>query len=262
MKNLLTTILFFLLIFNCYSQDDRNNIKGLITHFETPVQDIHIINLNSNKGTISDTNGRFKIDVMVNDILFISHLEYKSTKITVKQIDLEKGQLKIYIETFTNYLETVELKNHNLSGNLQEDTNSVDIDTIIKKYALQRNFMKLAAMPSKKSRQVNFEKPILNNVDPTYIGGGGVSLGGIPIRDKENELRRELQFKKSVPDELIQDFGEKYFIEELYIPKEEIYLFISYCESEEIFKLYKNNEILKILTIFTQESKRYLEIKE
>ncbi len=212
MKNLLTTILFFVFILTSYSQDQLSNIKGVITHFETPVQDIHILNITSNRGAISDLNGRFEIDVKVNDILFISHLEYTSKKVIVEQINIENKLLKIYIEPLTNYLETVELKNHNLSGNLLEDTKDVAIDTILKIYALQREFMKLASMPSMKSStyEVNYEKPIMNHVDPTYMGGG-VSIGGIPMRDKENELRSELRLKKSISDRIINEFGKDYF---------------------------------------------------
>ena len=260
MKNLLTTILFFVFIFTSYSQDQLSNIKGVITHFETPVQDIHILNITSNRGAISDVNGRFEILVKVNDILFISHLEYTSKKVIMEQINIENKLLKIYIEPLTNYLETVEVKNHNLSGNLLEDTKDVTIDTILKIYGLQREFMKLASMPSKPNYEVNREKPIMNNVDPT---GGGVGVGvGIPIRDKENELRRELKLKKSIPEKIIRDFGKYYFIEELNIPEDEIHLFISYCEDYQIIELYKKNEILQLLKILIQESKKYIQLKE
>jgi hypothetical protein len=237
-----------------------SNIKGVITHFETPVQDIHILNITSNRGAISDVNGRFEILVKVNDILFISHLEYTSKKVIMEQINIENKLLKIYIEPLTNYLETVEVKNHNLSGNLLEDTKDVTIDTILKIYGLQREFMKLASMPSKPNYEVNREKPIMNNVDPT---GGGVGVGvGIPIRDKENELRRELKLKKSIPEKIIRDFGKYYFIEELNIPEDEIHLFISYCEDYQIIELYKKNEILQLLKILIQESKKYIQLKE
>ncbi|MFT7330496.1 MAG: hypothetical protein ACI848_000562 [Roseivirga sp.] len=261
MKNLLTTILFFVFIFTSYSQDELSNIKGVISHFDTPVQDIHILNITSNRGTISDINGRFEIDVKVNDTLLISHLEYTSKKVIVEQINIENKLLKIYIEPLTNYLETVELKNHNLSGNLLEDTKDVTIDTILKIYGLQREFMKLASMPSKPNYEVNREKPIMNNVDPIGEGGVGGRIG-IPIRDKENELRRELKLKKSIPEKIIRDFGKDYFIEELNIPEDEIHLFISYCEHRQVFTCYSKGDILKILTIFNEESKNYHENKK
>jgi mRNA-degrading endonuclease HigB of HigAB toxin-antitoxin module len=262
MKNLLTTILFFVFIFTNYSQDELSNIKGVISHFDTPVQDIHILNITSNRGTISDINGRFEIDVKVNDTLLISHLEYTSKKVIVKKIDIENGILKIYIDPLTNYLETVELKNHNLSGNLLEDAKSIPVDTITKIYELQREFMKLARMPSLKSNtyEVNREKTLMNSV---YLIFGGV--GGsveIPIRDKENELRRELKLKKSIPEKIIRDFGKDYFIEELNIPEDEIHLFISYCEHRQVFTCYSKGDILKILTIFNEESKNYHENKK
>ena len=262
MKKLLTLFFIINYIFNSYSQEDRNSITGIITHFDTPVQDIHILNKMSNRGTITDYNGEFKIDLKIGDILFISHLKYKSKQITIRQVNIEKNQLKIYIQHFTNYLKTVELKNHNLTGNLFEDSKNINQDSITQIFSLQSDFMKLASMPSMKSSayELNSEKPIMNNVDP-IIGGVGGGFG-IPIKDKENFLRRELRFKKSIPDKIIYDFGKEYFIDELKIPEDEIYLFITFCESREIFKLYKKQNILQILTVFVEESEKYIQLKK
>jgi hypothetical protein len=84
----------------------------------------------------------------------------------------------------------------------------------------------------------------------------------IPMSVKENELRRELKLKKSIPEKIIRDFGKDYFIEELNIPEDEIHLFISYCEDRQVFTYYSKGNILKILTIFNEESKKYIELKE
>ncbi|MFT4699296.1 MAG: DNA-binding MarR family transcriptional regulator, partial [Flavobacteriaceae bacterium] len=115
--------------------------------------------------------------------------------------------------------------------------------------------------PSKPNYEVNREKPIMNNVDPIGEGGVGGRIG-IPIRDKENELRRELKLKKSILEKIIRDFGKDYFIEELNIPEDEIHLFISYCEDYQIIEFYKKNEILQLLKILIQESKKYIQLKE
>jgi hypothetical protein len=95
-------------------------------------------------------------------------------------------------------------------------------------------------MPSKPNYEVNREKPIMNNVDPIGEGGVGGRIG-IPIRDKENELRSDLRLRKSISDRAIN---------KLNIPEGEFPLFISFCKSQHIFTLYRRDKILGLISFF------------
>ena len=258
MKQLLTLILTFLFFYFGFSQDQQTTINGKITFIDIPINNVHVHNLTTNYGETTNKKGEFRILVKKNDTLKISHLAYQTKKIIITDIHINQGNLTIELKSMTNYLNTVTIKNHNLSGSLFTDAKSHTNDTITKKHDLIKEMMALAKMPSNKIIR-NTEKPFLNDVNPIQMTGGGSV--GITIKDKENILRRQLRAKKSFPDKLISEFGESYFINELKIPKDKIHHFITYCEYRDINKLYKKNEIMKIIDILTKESIDYLNIK-
>lgn len=149
MKNSLIIIFLFALITSGFSQENREIINGTILHFEKPIADVHILNLNTKQGATSDKNGDFQLFMKQNDTLEISHLEFKTKKITINQKLIAKNHITISLEIMTNYLNTVNIKNHNLTGDLFKDTKNTPKDSVeIKMNSLEDEFMKLAQMPT------------------------------------------------------------------------------------------------------------------
>lgn len=259
MKQLLTlTLLIFFFRFG-FSQNERTHINGKITFIETPVPNVHIHNLTTNYGATTNEFGEFEILIKANDTLKISHLEYQTKKIIINDMHIEQRGLDIGLKIKTNYLNTVEIKNHNLSGDLVKDVQNNTNDTISRKHDLIEEMMRLAKMPSSINTQ-NIEKPPMSDVNPIQMNGAGTSVG-IPIKDKENILRRELRTKKSIPNKIIMNLGKDFFINKLKIPEEKFYHFITYCQSRNIIDLYKHNKIMKLIDVLTEESIEYNKIK-
>jgi len=259
MKQLLTITLLLLLITMGFSQNERVHIKGKITYLDIPIENVNISNLTSHFGETSNSTGEFEIFVKENDTLKVSHLEYQTKKIIISKKNIEEKTLNIALKEMTNYLNTVNLKSHDLTGNLVKDVQNNTNDTIAKKHDLIEEMMRMAKMPSNKDYETNFEKPPMNNVDPVGNFGAGGAVG-IPIPDKANDFRRKLRAKKSFPNKLISDLGEDFFTKELKIPKDRIYHFITFCESRNIRILYKSNKIIQLITVLKEESEKYNEI--
>lgn len=253
MKQLLTFTFILLLNFHFFAQDEREDISGIVNSFNTPIENVHIVNTNTGQGTISNSNGEFIIMVKVDDTLKFTHLEYHlfTLKIDKKTI---QNPLIISLQKVVNQIPEVVVKNHNLSGLLVTDSKNETSEEIEAKYKFQNELMELAKLPSKKDSDVNYEKPYLNDVSTIKFTGTPI---GINIPDKENELRRALRIKKSIPDKIIQDLGEDYFINELKIPKDSIHNFLTYCNFKGIFELYKKGDILKLIDILKKEAKEY-----
>ncbi len=74
----------FLLFQFSFSQE---KVIGIIENDadSKPISNVHVINLNSVVGTISNKEGVFEIDANVNDTLFFSYLGFKSIKVRVTQ---------------------------------------------------------------------------------------------------------------------------------------------------------------------------------
>jgi len=259
MKQLLTLTLFFIFTQLSYAQSEKVYIKGKIVSSNLPVKNVNILNITTKQGTISDAVGEFEITVRENDTLKFSHLEYQTKKIIITRKFLKLGSITIELKEMTNYLSTVTIRNHDLTGDLVLDTKNNTNDTITRKHDLIEEMMRMAKMPSSKDFDTNFEKPPLNDVDPvSAVAGAAIGSVGIPIIDKENVLRKKLRAKKSFPNKLISEFGEDFFTKELKIPKEKIHHFITYCEIKNIQELYKQGKIIKLIEVLTEESKIYI----
>ncbi len=229
-------------------------------NFDNTVSDVHIYNITTNRGASSNNDGEFKLQVKVNDTLQISHLEFRTRRIIITEEQLKHQYLIINIDTMTNYLNTVELKNHNLTGDLAFDNKNIPEDTIPKVNFNLYKFKELAKMDSDKDSEVNKEEPFQVDANPIKMTGVGSSIS-IPMKDKESIMKRELRYKRSIPTKIIASLGEDYFIEKLKIPEDKIYHFITYCEYRNIFNLYKENRIIELLNILTEESIIYNKIK-
>jgi len=81
-------IYVFIIIFSIKlcAQDKRINILGKVKNDSLLVENVHIINKNSHKGTVSNQFGEFQIPVKVNDTLIFSAIQfgYKELVISVQ----------------------------------------------------------------------------------------------------------------------------------------------------------------------------------
>lgn len=80
---------FLLFLFSSlivYAQSNRSLITGLIVNSSNgkSVSNVHIVNANTNEGTISNSIGYFQIQASEIDTLLISHITYQTIKIIVK----------------------------------------------------------------------------------------------------------------------------------------------------------------------------------
>ena len=83
-------VVFFFILFAkniVFSQETNPSQKvfGTIVNYSSqlPLANVNIININKVKGTVSDSNGKFELEVSVTDTLHISLIGFKSIKIRV-----------------------------------------------------------------------------------------------------------------------------------------------------------------------------------
>ena len=76
----------------------RKNISGIVLFQNQPLSNVHIMNKNTQIGTISNDNGLFKIPIKENDSLFISHINYKEIFIIVTNKHTSCLNIKIILD--------------------------------------------------------------------------------------------------------------------------------------------------------------------
>jgi hypothetical protein len=108
----ITFFMLFISIGSFLSQVQKINISGSILDFKTkkPIEFVNIGIFNKNKGTVSNQNGTFTLNLskeFQKDSLTISHINYYSVKIAVENIKNKT----VYLQPKTNELSEIVLSN-------------------------------------------------------------------------------------------------------------------------------------------------------
>ena len=101
---------FFFLFFTytLFAQDStRVEVKGKIIVNTPDIEGVTIYNVSSNKGTVTDANGEFKLNVMLNDKVEISALQFKDFSLVVTQSIVKNKQMTVFLVEQINKLDEV-----------------------------------------------------------------------------------------------------------------------------------------------------------
>ena len=108
-------LIFYFIAFSLYAQDDQGKkiiLSGEIisTEENEAIPFVHIINKSSNKGTVSDADGKFKIPMNENDTLIFSAMGFDKYHFSLnKKPDNNQVFVKIELNTSTMELKPVEV---------------------------------------------------------------------------------------------------------------------------------------------------------
>ncbi len=138
MKQLLFFMLSVFSIGFLCGQNQRMAINGKVQDAanDNPMSNVHIINVNSVKGVISDRNGNFEISAEVNDTLYFSFIGYKSLKATVTNDWLNYGNINIKLTKVGIALEELVISSHGLTGFLDVDAHNIPVFESRLRYAI------------------------------------------------------------------------------------------------------------------------------
>ncbi|MEN8187282.1 MAG: hypothetical protein ABFR05_09160 [Bacteroidota bacterium] len=266
----LLVVLFFTL--HLSAQESKTFIQGRVFSDTIPVENIHIINKSTNKGTISNKNGDFKIFVSINDTITFSGVQfYKETIIISKQI-IDAKFIRIFLIDKINELHEVNLSPYELTGNLITDSNKVK-DSVSKVKSDALNFGEMDFSIASISVAKNLDEDRLPDpTDPNMqVGGDIVGLLSMVLKpvikeaskigkkkrvQKEEERKYQIQLK-TAPQQIREDFGDDFFIETLGISVDQIEGFILHCVEKGINNLFLKNKKIEMIDVFLSESKKY-----
>lgn len=129
-----TKICFFLVVLISYcswgQETPRLLFEGKVKNdvTEAMMPSVHVINLNSVEGTITDNQGSFEIAAKANDTLYFSYLGFKPLKVAVNN-DMLKFGVPIFRMTELSFaLEEVVVRPYQLTGYLDIDVRKVPLN--------------------------------------------------------------------------------------------------------------------------------------
>ena len=129
-KKFFHLFLFVLFINLVSAQDQTSLLKGKIKNDSTDeyMSSVHVLNLNSVEGVISDSDGNFEIAVKAKDTLYFSYLGFKPLKVPVSN-DMIKLGIPIFRLTQLSFaLEEVIVRPYSLTGYLDIDVKKVPLN--------------------------------------------------------------------------------------------------------------------------------------
>ncbi|RZS98994.1 carboxypeptidase-like regulatory domain-containing protein [Aquimarina brevivitae] len=246
-------ILLILPLFG-YSQSNQL-LKGKVMFQTECLEGIHVLNATTGKGVVTDAKGQFMIKVNENDTLVVSSIQFKVKEYAVSTIDISTcKELVFYLEDVINELETVNLRQHALSGSLTADLEQ--IPTFEDKLPIYKakDVMGLPLHMDEKDRI----STIKNNALRDHIGGATMSidfsmlfrLTGKLFKKKKNTVT----IKKNVAEILtIQVFNNIGLL-----PEKEYHNFISYLkERPETAVAITTQDELAVLDYLINQSLQY-----
>ena len=207
-----------------------------------PISNVHVINLNSVIGTISNNDGVFEINASVNDTLFFSYLGFKSIKVRVTNDLIKFKNSKIKLTELAYALEEIIVTPYRLTGYLEIDAKNVPIS---KSYRYN-----IPGLPSK-GYEAGSRNPgalskvfgaIFNPVDFLYN-----LFGKKPKQLKKLQLMKD-DFR--IRELLSSKFDRETLVELLQIEKFDIDEILRNCSYSESFIINAND--LQILEAISQ----------
>lgn len=248
MKQLYFIILLFITL-NLSAQEDSVVIDGVITSDSISLENIHIINLNSKKGTVSNALGRFQISVKLNDIILFSGLQFSNKEIKITKHHLERKKIILNLIQKNNELPEVVIENMAVSLGLPNAG----------KKPLNKLERNLNAYSQKKTHIVILEM---------LLGkGGGIDdlyniISGNRKRDRKLKKIIDADKQRKINQEYILEirnhFQDDFFLQTLHISKENIEGLIAYCLPKGIIPLFKEKRYLELIDILFKNKEDYL----
>jgi len=245
-------ILFLTLIIVSNIQGQRISLNGNIKSNSNDLENIHVININSNKGTVTTSKGEFKVSVKENDTLSFSGIQFENKKIIITNLDILSKSLTIYLVSKVNRLDEVVIrKPKNIAVEL--GLPNAGKKKLTKLEAREVYYSQASVLAVILSTLLNKK----GNIEDLYH-----IISGNRKRDRKLKALIEADklaaYNQNAIKKIRLYFKDIFFTETLKIPRDKIDYFIESCLSKNIIDLYIKERNLEVMDIFIRESKTYL----
>ena len=111
-----------------FSQNkNRTEIVGTIIVDRNDKEGVTVFNSSSGKGTITDEDGKFTIEVALNDRIEFSALQFEDFAVVITQQIIDFKEITVFLIEQINKLDEVLILPYNLTGNLSFDTKNIEL---------------------------------------------------------------------------------------------------------------------------------------
>jgi len=269
MAKKLLLLLFIVTAPTIFAQDiDRTKVSGKIHVPEgEDSEGISVYNISSQKGTITNADGTFEIEIAENDRLQITALQYQSFTVVVDRGIVERKQMNVFLNPSVNQLEEVVVRPYDLTGNINVDVKKIPTYSITKDLGLFNYNLKYGD-----DLQPDAQTKVAGNAAEEALQGNGLKnganilgiLGGVaqllfPKGEKISFVEpREAQSGISI--NIQQRFSKDFIAANFGIPEENAVDFLFYAQENGLDQgLLKPENEMQLMEFLFQKSKEYKE---
>ena len=243
----LTTLLFLIgFIKLSYSQEEKSTlIYGTIMIDSIPLENVHVINKNTSIGTITNSKGEFKIPILKNDILFVSHINIKNKEINISEKIFSSKKITLHIASASFVLDEITIKKRRSIFYVDPQIMPAHL---VNATTLKLPYAKVVAKKNEKITKLTFTSASvdLDNLLNFFNG-----------RTKRVKKLKALRKSDAELAEIRKSLSDFFFEKQLKIKKEYINQFLSYCLTKNIIEQFKKGNQLKLTEILIRESKKF-----
>lgn len=259
-------LLLILLVSAVNAQDiERVRIEGTI-HVPSgeDAEGISVYNISSQKGTVTDAEGKFKIEVAENDRLQIFALQYQTFVVVIDKGITERKQMRVYVNPAITQLEEVVVRPYDLLGNIQADVKRIPVYTIEKDWDLSYkaleydyNFVKdfRSSIEGNAAEEALNLHHLQNGINFVSIFGG---LANLLFPSEKVSPKQQAQKEEMISNNIQQRFSQEFIQANFKIPKHQAADFLFYVQENGLdTALLKPENELELLRFLDNQSKEY-----
>jgi hypothetical protein len=252
----LSVFLVFTVLLSNAQEIERIEVHGEIIVDSPDVEGIAIFNTSSNKGTITDAEGKFNIFVTLNDRLQFSALQFKNFEVVITQDIIDSKSLTVVLVEEVNKLPEIIILPYGLTGNLNVDairakTVNPDLDAL---YFGLDNLDKF-----------EFTDDYLTGIRNTamtdnrlYFAADAIKIIGLLVKPLFKGTNKDDEELLATDRDIVEKYSPEYLFKKLNIPKNQMMEFIYFVEDSGIDKtLLDDGKELQFLEYIIRKSKEF-----
>lgn len=231
---------------------------------------ISVYNISSQKGTITNEDGTFEIDLAENDRIQISALQYQSFTVIVDKGIVERKRMNIFVNPAVNQLEEVVVRPYDLTGNINADINKIPTYNVTKDWDLSYGNMEYGyhfepdiqtAISGNSAEEALHGHALKNGADVLAILGGVGQL----LFPKGKKISPEAKAEKSelLSNNMQQRFSRGFITANFDIPENKAVDFLYYAQEKGLNEnLLKPENEMELMEFLRKRSLEYKQIHE
>ncbi len=267
MAKKLLLLLFIISSSAIFAQEiERTKVFGKISvPSGDDAEGINVYNVSSQKGTVTNADGSFEIEIAENDRVQISALQYQSFTVVIDKGIVEQKRINIFMNPAINQLDEVVVRPYDLSGNINVDVKKIPTYIVNKDWDLSYENLEYGYQfePDDKTKisgnaaeEALHGNNLTNGVNILGILAGAVSLL-LPKNDKKSPAQK-IENDNTINNNLQQRFSRNYIASTFDIPEEKAVDFLFFAQENGMEqRLLKQENEMELMEFLMQQSKEY-----